>query len=338
MALFIDDDVIRSSGGAMPGGEGVAEAVISQKHDVLNVISDRSSSLVYWFRTTINDVINFSPTDRTPKVVMKLPPPPKIVPVMTTEMPNPGPAPMPTSEPAPAAMPAAEPTAAPKPELAPLPIPSSEPAPEPPAPDKAMPAAPGMPAPNTSDAPPPPPLDTPRPAKGGKKPKAEAPAKTASQEVVALPPGTETDKKMEPAPPSAGKNGGDGDADHKMGLRFYNGINVEKNYGKAAEFFLKAAAVGHPGAQYNLGIMNFLGQTGGQDFTNAAKWFEKAAAQGHTQAQYNLGFLFYEGKGVERDLKKAFDWISRAAEQGDPKAAKARDTLRQALPKEMLGG
>ena len=114
--------------------------------------------------------------------------------------------------------------------------------------------------------------------------------------------------------------------------RYYNGDGVEQNFGKAAQFFLKAGDAGHVGAQYNLGIMNYTGQTGGQDFANAAKWFERAAGSGHTQAQYNLGFLYYEGKGVAQDLKTAFDWINRAAEQGYPKAIKARDAFKQAMP------
>ena len=84
--------------------------------------------------------------------------------------------------------------------------------------------------------------------------------------------------------------------------------------------------------------MNYTGQTGGQDFANAAKWFERAAGAGHTQAQYNLGFLYYEGKGVQQNLKTAFDWINRAAEQGYPKAIKARDAFKQAMPEMFPAG
>lgn len=123
-----------------------------------------------------------------------------------------------------------------------------------------------------------------------------------------------------------------GDEAYAEAIRYYTGDGVERNFGTAAQYFIKAAERGHAGAQYNLGLMNYVGQTGGQDFANAAKWFEQAAESGHIQAQYNLGFLYYEGKGVQQDLKTAYDWIDRAAQQGYAKAIKARDALKKAMP------
>lgn len=128
-----------------------------------------------------------------------------------------------------------------------------------------------------------------------------------------------------------------GEQAYAEGLKYYSGEGVERNFGTAAQYFMKASERGHADAQYSLGLMNYVGQTGGQDFTNAAKWFQMAAESGHVQAQYNLGFLYYEGKGVGQDLKTAFGWIDRAAEQGYAKAIKARDALQKAMP-EMFGG
>lgn len=127
-----------------------------------------------------------------------------------------------------------------------------------------------------------------------------------------------------------------GEQAYAEGLKFYSGEGVERNFGTAAQYFMKAAEQGHSEAQYSLGLMNYVGQTGGQDFTNAAKWFQLAAENGHVQAQYNLGFLYYEGKGVGQDLKTAYGWIDRAAQQGYTKAVKARDALQKAMP-EMFG-
>lgn len=123
-----------------------------------------------------------------------------------------------------------------------------------------------------------------------------------------------------------------GEKAYAEGLKFYSGDGVERNFGTAAQYFMKAAERGHAEAQYSLGLMNYVGQTGGQDFANAAKWFQMAAESGHVQAQYNLGFLYYEGKGVGQDLKTAYGWIDRAAQQGYAKAVKARDALQKAMP------
>lgn len=127
-----------------------------------------------------------------------------------------------------------------------------------------------------------------------------------------------------------------GEKAYAEGLKYYSGEGADRNFGTAAQYFMKAAERGHADAQYSLGLMNYVGQTGGQDFSNAAKWFQMAAESGHVQAQYNLGFLYYEGKGVGQDLKTAYGWIDRAAQQGYAKAVKARDALQKAMP-EMFG-
>lgn len=156
-----------------------------------------------------------------------------------------------------------------------------------------------------------------------------------SDDVAALPPETvgesETPEAVVDEDPDP-----QGKIAYAEGLKYYSGEGVERNFGTAAQYFMKAAEQGHAEAQYSLGLMNYVGQTGGQDFSNAAKWFQLAAESGHIQAQYNLGFLYYEGKGVQQDLKTAYGWIDRAAQQGYAKAVKARDALQKAMP-EMFG-
>jgi len=329
--LVIDDETIESTTG------GAAETLLGIKHGVYDTVSSKSDSFVYWIRTTIHEVLNFSPTDRTPRVVMRIPPPPddiKRAPGAAGE-----------STPAPETKPAPAMTETPVPETPAATMPESNiPASTMPegttgenvAPAMAQP--PGTAEPMTT--PPAPPVEEVKSSLGYGQaaqegaPDAEPVANVSEQplsspqtEQAALPPAADA-----PPPPPAAEEARPGEADYQQGLRYYNGDGVEQNFGKAAQYFLKAAEAGHVGAQYNLGIMNYTGQTGGQDFANAAKWFERAASKGHTQAQYNLGFLYYEGKGVAQDLKTAFDWINRAAEQGYPKAIKARDAFKQAMP------
>ncbi len=330
--LVIDDETIESTTG------GAAETLLGIKHGVYDTVSMKSDSFVYWIRTTIHEVLNFSPTDRTPRVVMRVPPPPREI--------ERAPAPLPEAQPE-AAMPtepeATMPADTPTTESSGLPMSqqAAEPADEqlqPPGTAEPMPMASA--SGEATETPPPPPsaLGFGESAQEGApdaQPVAgvdQQPLDQPAMEQAALPTGAEAPPADGPPPAPAAEEARPGEADYQQGLKYYNGDGVDQDFGKAAQFFLKAGEAGHVGAQYNLGIMNYTGQTGGQDFANAAKWFERAASSGHTQAQYNLGFLYYEGKGVAQDLKTAFDWINRAAEQGYPKAVKARDAFKQAMP------
>ncbi|MEX0695030.1 MAG: hypothetical protein WD075_11340 [Rhodospirillales bacterium] len=311
--LILDDDTIETLSGP------ASAKLLEIKHDVIDTVVDKSDSFVYWIRTTIHEIITFSPTDRVPSVIMRIPPPPE-----TVERPAAQAQPLSESKPDTSAMPSSDASqampattesmksAAPKPvEAEPAPVMKS-----------AMGNAPSV----NEGAPAPVPVV----------PVKEQPLKGTPESAPQPPPVEQASLQSgaadAPPPPPTPEDARPGDADYQQGLKFYNGDGVTQNFGKAAQFFLKAGEAGHIGAQYNLGIMNYTGQTGGQDFSNAAKWFERAANNGHTQAQYNLGFLYYEGKGVEQNLKMAFDWINRAAEQGYGKAIKARDAFKQAMP------
>ncbi|MDP4796723.1 MAG: hypothetical protein NWR87_07405 [Rhodospirillales bacterium] len=325
--LILDEKTIESTAGP------AAEMLVEIKHDVEDTAVDKSSKFVYWVRTSIQEIMNFSITDRTPRVVMRIPPPPENLEPATqpaamagsksttvAEQGNAESKPVeklsPASVPIPGTMPAA-PQPAPSMNTDAAKAPAQEQTSPPPAPAP-MPSAMGFGKSAQKGAPPPVPVV----------PVTEQPL----TEQASLPSAEQAPIADTPPPPPAVKEARPGEADYLQGLKFYNGEGVKQNFGKAAQFFMKAGEAGHVGAQYNLGIMNYTGQTGGQDYANAAKWFERAANNGHSQAQYNLGFLYYEGKGVEQNLKTAFDWINRAAEQGYGKAITARDAFKKAMP------
>jgi TPR repeat protein len=64
------------------------------------------------------------------------------------------------------------------------------------------------------------------------------------------------------------------------------------------EWYEKAAAQGSDAAQNNLGLLYYNGKGVRKNYAQAAGWFEKAAAQGNVLARYNLGALYYNGYGV----------------------------------------
>ena len=83
-------------------------------------------------------------------------------------------------------------------------------------------------------------------------------------------------------------------------------------------------------AQYNLGVMYFNGKGVEKDYSNSIKWWNLAADQGNDKAQYILGVMYEEGKGVKKNLKTAKTWFQLASNQG---LAKAKEKLNFLLNK-----
>jgi TPR repeat protein len=78
----------------------------------------------------------------------------------------------------------------------------------------------------------------------------------------------------------------------------------------------KLAEQGDMSAQFKLGVTYYRGKGVSKDYSEALKWFRKSAEQGLPEAQYNLGVMFYEGKGVPQDYIKAYVWMSLAHSNG----------------------
>ena len=331
------------------------EEIIDYKNDTNKKLSYLAEDTIYSVKSKWRSVTDFSLTNHKQKVVIELTPvrhkepriqqePPTTptasppVPLTKTEEPHPPVIPEPEAPPA-------EVTSETTPEVTPEATPETPETPETTEatevtqkpieaePQKHM----DTPAPETPNAgqtmaPEPATEASPLPSA----PKA-VPIKKVEKEQIAT---IEPVKKIPPTPikrPPPAPKTNIGANEHKMGLAYYKGIDgVAQDYTTALDWFLKSSAKGNAASQYNLGIMAYLGQGMEQSYEQAAKWFEQAAKQDHALAQYNLGFLFYEGKGVPKDDLQAFMWIDRAARLGDKKAIKARDTLEEILPKDIL--
>jgi TPR repeat protein len=62
-----------------------------------------------------------------------------------------------------------------------------------------------------------------------------------------------------------------------------------------------------------------------RDSAAALAWFARAAAQGHPGAQFNLGILY--SSGPSKDVVRAYMWADLAARSGEPDAVRLRDSL-----------
>ncbi|WP_455373749.1 tetratricopeptide repeat protein [Limibacillus halophilus] len=90
----------------------------------------------------------------------------------------------------------------------------------------------------------------------------------------------------------------------------------ESLYEGAAEWYRRAAAQGHPGAQTNYAKLLANGQGVPRDQALALHYWGLAARQGNALAQYNLGLAYYRGGGVVPDSRRALAWFRRAADAG----------------------
>jgi TPR repeat protein len=122
------------------------------------------------------------------------------------------------------------------------------------------------------------------------------------------------------------------EAQTNLGLLYFYGRGVPRDYTKAREWFEKAAAQDHADAQYNLGVLYDFEKGVPQDFATARHWYEQAATQGHAGAQNNLGGLYEFGHGVKQDSVRAYMWYNVAASlsTNDPQkdvAAENRDEI-----------
>ena len=74
------------------------------------------------------------------------------------------------------------------------------------------------------------------------------------------------------------------------------------------------AEKGDAKSQTNLGILYFNGKGVLKDYKKAVSWLKKAAEQGEAEAQYILGQIYIDGDGVSKSLKAAKYWVQLAYE------------------------
>ena len=110
--------------------------------------------------------------------------------------------------------------------------------------------------------------------------------------------------------------GGDAQAQYEVGRRYADGVGVRVDYGRALDWFNKAAAQGNAQAMNGLGIMYFHGEGVPRRLDEAATWYRRAAELGLARAQNNLGLMYMQLQILPKDYAKGIEWLRMAAEQG----------------------
>jgi Sel1 repeat len=126
----------------------------------------------------------------------------------------------------------------------------------------------------------------------------------------------EVTEVINPEALKARAEGGDAEAQMKLGAAYAKGEVVKLDYTQAAKWYRQAADQGHAGAQNALGELYEAGQGVTRDATEAAKWYRRAAEQGLAAGQYGLAVMYLTGNGVPKDDAEALKWYRQSADQG----------------------
>jgi TPR repeat protein len=94
-------------------------------------------------------------------------------------------------------------------------------------------------------------------------------------------------------------------AQAKLGQMYERGTGVERDYAKAAEWYLKSIKNGNATAYARLGFLYERGLGVRQDIGNAAKLYRQSADLGSPLGQSRLGRLYEIGLGVDKETAKA---------------------------------
>jgi TPR repeat protein len=127
------------------------------------------------------------------------------------------------------------------------------------------------------------------------------------------------------------------DAEQLLGLMYYMGRGVARDYKQAFFWSQKAAVAGKADAQYVIGAMYYTGNAVPLDQHQAVMWFHKAAEQGHVDAQHALALMYrYHVAGVPQDLVIAYMLWNLAAAGGNAGAAAQRASVARQMSEEQV--
>lgn len=100
---------------------------------------------------------------------------------------------------------------------------------------------------------------------------------------------------------------------NQLGLQYWLGKEVERDYSKAIEFYTLAANQNYPTAIYNLGICYSNGQGVERNEEKAFENFLKSAELGYADGMFNVAIYYHKGIGTDSNQKECIKWMEKAS-------------------------
>jgi len=120
-----------------------------------------------------------------------------------------------------------------------------------------------------------------------------------------------------------------GEEQFQMGLKFADGVGVDRDYAQAAHWYAQAAEQNHGLAQLKLAMLYGHGQGVARDEQKCLLWLTRSANLGDAVAQYRLGVQQHlacredQSPAASETRIEALKWVQLSAAQGCRGAASA---------------
>ena len=125
-------------------------------------------------------------------------------------------------------------------------------------------------------------------------------------------------------------------AQYIIGLMYFRGKVVEKDYKKSIKFLNLSAEQGYARAQHKLGNVYTGDLFGKPNYRKALKWFQLASSQGYAPSQYFLATLYESGSGIKQDYIRAHMWFNLASSENII-ARDERDRIAKKMTSSQIG-
>ncbi|MCG8325783.1 MAG: sel1 repeat family protein [Thiotrichales bacterium] len=102
---------------------------------------------------------------------------------------------------------------------------------------------------------------------------------------------------------------------------------AEGDFETSYQLWKPLAEEGNPEAENYLGVHYYTGLGVKRDYAKALHWYESAARKGFPSAQRHYGDMFMNGHGTQQDFYKAFLWYFAASQQGNDEAKLKLESL-----------
>ena len=99
------------------------------------------------------------------------------------------------------------------------------------------------------------------------------------------------------------------------------------DYKTSFSIWEKQAKQGDAEAQNYIGIHYYVGLGVDKNYQKALMWYEKAAKAGNLHAQRNTADMYNYARGVEKDIYLAFMWYFASYQQGNGRAKSQIDNI-----------
>jgi TPR repeat protein len=98
----------------------------------------------------------------------------------------------------------------------------------------------------------------------------------------------------------------------------YNALAVsleDTNPNLSYEYYKKAEGLGSIKALYNIGLLFYNGTIVEKDYDKSRSYYSKAAIKNYPQAITNLGLIYHLGSGVEKNNQLAIEYYLKASKK-----------------------